>query len=367
MWTGSSLTKKSERDFEADTSRTGHSTQSGEPTPAAGHTNAPGLVAEWLKTNTFVSGDYDRHELAARKGSQLISVVLPARNEAKTVGVLVEAFRRELIEECALIDELIVIDSGSTDETFSVASAAGATVHRQSELLPGAGDRRGKGEALWKSLSAVSGDIVVFCDADLRQADPQLVVGLVGPLLVNESLKFVKACYDRALDDGATIHPAGGGRVTELVARPLLNMWWPDLSGFIQPLAGEYAARRDVFSRIPFAGRYGVEIAMLVDIYQSCGLAAMAQVDSGVRKHRNSADAVLGVMAAELQSVVLAKLQEHGRLFTHVEVSSELRQFKRVGDRFVATMTDITLVGRPPMVDVLGTTQGERNLDAPPQ
>lgn len=315
-------------------------------------------VAQWLENRTYVSEDYDRHELVATKGGTTISVVLPARNEEATVGTLVSAFRRELIEQCPLLDELIVIDSGSTDQTFDVASEAGATVYRQSDILPDLGDRPGKGEALWKSLAVATGDIVVFCDADLRDADPQILVGLVGPLLQDTSVKFIKACYDRALDTGTTVHPAGGGRVTELVARPLLNMWWPDLVGFVQPLAGEYAARREVFGAIPFAGRYGVEIAMLVDIYEKWGLSTMAQVDSGQRRHRNSPDATLGVMAAELQSVVLAKLQAHGLVEVRVEGSQELVQFERRDGQFTPKTTQVALAERPSMENLEADVAG---------
>lgn len=309
---------------------------------------------EWFRSRTFQSRSYDRNALVEAKKGQRVSLVMPARNEAATVGILVESFRRELMLECPLIDELIVIDSGSTDDTFDIASRAGAHVYRQSEVLSHLGDRSGKGEALWKSLAVATGDVVVFCDSDLRDADPQLVVGLIGPILTDPAIKFVKACYERALDDGTTIHPAGGGRVTELVARPLLNMWWPQMSGIIQPLAGEYAARREVFASIPFAGRYGVEIAMLIDVFHRWGLNSMAQVDSGVRKHRNSADAVLGVMAAELQSVVLSKLQQHGLITQNAPTSSNLRQFERRGGHFVQLMSDVSVGERPPMCEVVG-------------
>ena len=279
-------------------------------------------------------------------------MVLPARDEAATVGAIVQSLRRELVDEVPLIDELVVIDSGSTDATGTVAAEAGARVVRQGDVLQELGDVPGKGEALWKSLVATDGDIVAFIDADLRRFDAQFAVGLIGPLLQDRSVQFVKAFYDRPLDAGTTVLPAGGGRVTELVARPLLNLHWPQLAGFVQPLSGEYAARRSLLERIPFVSGYGVEIAMLIDVVEAVGLDAMAQVDLGRREHRNSGDAALGRMAAQVQLAVLSRLQRHDRALITSEPSTMLTQFVREDGVFVPDTTDIRITERPPMVEV---------------
>jgi glucosyl-3-phosphoglycerate synthase len=309
-------------------------------------------VGAWLGRRTSSGQDWDREELARAKADTTISVVLPARNEAGTVGLIVDELRRELIERVPLIDELVVMDSGSVDETAVVAAEAGARVVRQSEVLAPLVDRPGKGEALWKSLYVTRGDVVVFIDADLEQFDPQFAVGLMGPLLADPTVQFVKAFYDRPLQAGQTILPAGGGRVTELMARPLLNLHWPRLAGFVQPLAGEYAGRRSLLERIPFMSGYGVEIAMLVDVYELAGLSAMVQVDLGSRRHRNSSDTALGQMAAQVYLALLSRIERHGLGMLTVDASHELTQFTRDGSSFISTTTDIGIIERPPMIDV---------------
>jgi glucosyl-3-phosphoglycerate synthase len=309
-------------------------------------------VRDWLGRRTSSGEDWDRHELVRAKRDTTISVVLPARNEAGTVGHIVEKLKDELVDRVPLIDELIVMDSGSADETASVAAAAGARVVRQDEVLAPLVDRPGKGEALWKSLYVTHGDVVVFIDADLEQFDPQFAVGLLGPLLADPSVQFVKAFYDRPLQAGRTILPAGGGRVTELMARPLLNLHWPHLAGFVQPLAGEYAGRRTLLERVPFMSGYGVEIAMLVDVFELAGLSAMAQVDLGSRRHRNSSDAALGQMAAQVYLALLSRIERHGLGMMTVDASYELTQFARDGQSFVPTTTDVGVIERPPMADV---------------
>jgi glucosyl-3-phosphoglycerate synthase len=309
-------------------------------------------VGAWLRRRTTSGQDWDREELARAKTDTTISVVLPARNEAGTVGIIVDELRRELIERVPLIDELVVMDSGSVDETAVVAAEAGARVVRQSDVLAPLVDQPGKGEALWKSLYVTRGDVVVFIDADLEQFDPQFAVGLMGPLLADPTVEFVKAFYDRPLQAGQTILPAGGGRVTELMARPLLNLHWPQLAGFVQPLAGEYAGRRSLLERVPFMSGYGVEIAMLVDVFELAGLPAMVQVDLGSRRHRNSSDAALGQMAAQVYLALLSRIERHGLGMLAVDASHELTQFTRDGSSFIPTTTDIGIIERPPMVDV---------------
>ena len=309
-------------------------------------------VEWWLSRRTSSGVGWDRRRLVAAKGPTTVSVVLPARNEAATVGDIVCSIKAELVDEIGLVDEILVVDSGSADGTAIEALRAGARVVRQSAVLPTFGDRPGKGEALWKSLGATTGDVVAFVDADLRCFDPQFVVGLLGPLLTEPSVHFVKGFYDRPLDTGATLLPAGGGRVTEMLARPLLNVHWPQLSGFVQPLAGEYAARRSLLEQIPFVSGYGVEIAMMVDVFETVGLQGMAQVDLGVRKHRNSGDLELGRMATQVYLALLSRLQLHGRAATVDNVSSSLVQFVREEGEFQPVVSDVSIAERPPMISV---------------
>jgi glucosyl-3-phosphoglycerate synthase len=266
------------------------------------------------------------------------------------VGHLVNTIRRDLVDvSLPLVDELVVLDSGSTDATAEVARAAGATVIHRDDVMPHLPSVPGKGEALWRALAATSGDIVVYVDADLLTFESTFVTGLLGPLLTNDTLQLVKASYDRPLADGARVHPGGGGRVTELVARPLLNLHWPELAGFVQPLAGEYAARRSLLEQLPFPTGYGVEIGLLIDAFQRVGLDAMAQVDLGQRRHRHHDDQRLGRMAAEIWQTVLARLPQWAEGQT---VEPTLTQFVRDGEVSIPVTHDVTALERPPMADV---------------
>jgi glucosyl-3-phosphoglycerate synthase len=227
--------------------------------------------------------EHDAGELAARKGATRITVCLPARDEAATVGDIVSTIRRHLVDGVGLVDEVLVMDDGSTDGTAAVAAAAGARVVGTASVLPRFGTGHGKGEALWKSLHVAEGDLIAWCDADIRDFDPGFVVGLLGPLLTRTDVGFVKGFYDRPVAGEA----GGGGRVTELVARPLLSLLFPELASLAQPLAGEYAGRRELLEQLPFASGYGVDIALLIDIAERFGADVIAQVDLGVRVHRN--------------------------------------------------------------------------------
>lgn len=314
-------------------------------------------VERWLHRRTSAAGDWDAADLLARKGASRVSVVLPALDEEETVGAIVAAVHRSLVRAGGgngLVDELVVVDSGSSDRTPAEAARAGARVVHRGEVLPGIPVLPGKGEVLWRSLAATSGDLLVFVDADLRSFHPSYVVGLLGPLLTDPSVALVKAVYDRPFRLGNDVLPAGGGRVTELVARPLVNLYWPELAGVVQPLAGEYAARRGLLERLPFPTGYGVELALLVDTLEVAGLDAIAQVDLGERHHRHQDDAGLGRMASEILQVAHARLERSGRLGRGRPLNPTLAQFGRDGEALTVTTHDVELVERPPIVTVEG-------------
>jgi glucosyl-3-phosphoglycerate synthase len=304
------------------------------------------VARAWFDQRTSRAADWPLRDLLAAKGATRVAVVLPALNEEATVGRIVARIRRDLVERARLVDELVVMDSGSTDRTMLVAADAGATVLRREEVLTDIPPRPGKGEVLWRSLAATTGDVVVYVDSDLTDFSTSFVTGLLGPLLTDPSVQFVKATYDRPLGSGEAELPAGGGRVTELVARPLLALHWPELSGFVQPLGGEYAARRSLLERLPFPCGYGVEFGLLVDTLRLVGLDAMAQVDLARRKHRNSDLHKLGRMAIEIVQVAEARL---GR---RVPAPALLTQFARSGKGYRVIDTDMTELERPPIVDV---------------
>ena len=259
---------------------------------------------QWFDTATFAGIDLDPAELLKAKAGQRVSVVIPARNEAATVAAVVSQIGESLLS-LGLVDELVVIDSDSTDGTAEQARAAGAQVFAARQIATGTEPVPGKGEALWKSLFVTTGDLLVFIDADLTEWGPHFVTGLLGPLLADQNVQLVKGFYDRLADDlpGTDEPVPQGGRVTELCARPLLNLYWPQLAAVVQPLAGEWAARRSLMEQLPVPVGYGVEFSTLVDTARRFGLDAIAQVDLGRRAHRHQSVHNLGVMAAEILAV----------------------------------------------------------------
>ncbi len=296
--------------------------------------------------------DLDALLRAKLRGGHRVSVVLPARNEEATVGRLVADLRDSWMRAVPLIDELLVVDSDSTDATAAVARAFGADVVATTEVLPAHGTRPGKGEALWKSLAATTGDLVVFLDADLLGDVAHYVPGLLGPLLADPQVHYVKGCYTRPLELDGLVQPAGGGRVTELTARPLLNALWPELAVFVQPLGGEYAGRRSALERVPFVSAYGVEIGLLIDLLALGGLSSLAQVDLGVRRHTSQSQEALGEMAGQVISTVLARA-ECGRPGHHrLDASGLLTQFRHDGTGFTPRTSPVGVDERPPMVTV---------------
>jgi glucosyl-3-phosphoglycerate synthase len=264
----------------------------------------------WRKARSFHHSRYGADLLRARR--QRVSVCLPARNCAATVAAVVETLVG--LRERDLIDEVVVIDGDSQDETARLAAAAGAIVHRESELMSETGPVLGKGDAMWRSLSVLDGDLICFLDADGEQFSTHYVTGLVGPLIELEEIEFVKAFYRRPFRVGEFAVADGGGRVNHLLARPALAIFYPELACFDQPLAGEIAARRSLLERLPFTTGYGVEIAMLLDVYADAGLAGMAQVDLDVHNNRHQPLLALSTMAYEVLGVIAARLEREGRL-----------------------------------------------------
>ncbi len=316
-------------------------------------------AAAWFVARTSTAEDWPRDLLLAVKGSTRVSVVLPALDEESTVGRIVEAVHYSLgagaPADRRLVDELVVIDSGSTDRTAEVAAKAGARVVHRDDILPRIPTVTGKGEAMWRSLAATDGDVIVFVDADLQSFTPAYLTGLLGPLLTDDGVQLVKAVYERPLVQGSTVVTAGGGRVTELVARPLLNLLWPELAGMVQPLAGEYAARRSLLERLPFPCGYGVELALLVDSLGLVGLDAIAQVDLGVRVHRHHDERRLGRMSAEILRTALDRLARRGDLAdlgALGALGTSLTQFDRGANGFSSSTHDVGGLERPPMIDV---------------
>ena len=240
-----------------------------------------------------------------------MSVCLPARNEARTIGPILEQLTPLVAQ--GVVDQLLVVDN-STDGTADIARDLGAEVHLQEDLMPELGPVLGKGDAMWRALRVLRGELICFIDADSEQVGPHFVCGLLGPLICRRGISFVKGCYRRPFRVGPTVFPDGGGRVTELTARPLLNLFYPELAGLEQPLAGEVAARRDLLEQLPFVAGYGVDVALVLDAYRLVGLDGMAQVDLDVRQNAHQSLRELGPMAYEVLQAVASRLEREGRL-----------------------------------------------------
>jgi len=301
----------------------------------------------WFARRTSRWQDWQQDWLVAAKQrlGVTISVVIPAKNEQRTVAGVVSSIARTLVTRVPLVDELVVMDSDSTDGTAHAAAEAGATVYRASEVVPASGSFPGKGEALWKSLLVTTGDLVVFIDADLTRWGPHFVSGLIGPLLADQQVQLVKGFYTRVRTESDGSTSTEGGRVTELVARPLISLWWPELADVVQPLAGEWAARRTLMESLSIPVGYGVELATLLDTVSGHGLDAVAQVDLGSRAHRHQANHDLALMAAELLVVAQRRRGGSGTL----PEFPVLRQFIRAADgRAEQVVRPVPAAERPP-------------------
>ena len=310
---------------------------------------------DWLQQRTFHhSAFWDLRALveAKEKAGLMISLCLPALNEEATIGKEIVILKSELKDRYPLLDEIAVIDSGSTDRTREIAADFGADVYLAEDHLPECGVRRGKGENLWKALHLLRGDVIVYVDSDINNIHPRFVYGLVGPLIYDSQIQYVKAFYDRPLAFSGGYRPTGGGRVTEILIRPLFSLFYPDLTPIIQPLSGEYAGRREILEQIPFPVGYGVETAMLIDIYDKLGLGAFAQTDLDKRVHRNQETTALGRMSFGILRTLFNRLTREQR----VQLSGELPQTmvqQLVGDgKYSLKESEIEEFERPPMIEI---------------
>lgn len=312
-------------------------------------------VEQWLQNNTFHhSSFWDLKQIVREKERQdiRVSLCIPTLNEEKTIGKEIVIFKSELVSRYPLLDEIAVIDSGSTDRTREMAAEFGADVHLASDILPEMGEKRGKGENLWKAIYQLNGDIIIYIDADIKNIGPHFVYGLVAPLIYRPEIKYVKAFYDRPLAFSQGVRPSGGGRVTEILVRPLFSLFFPELAALVQPLSGEYAVRREVLERIPFPIGYGVETSHLIDVYRKWGLEAFGQTDLDQRVHRNQSTRDLGKMAFGILQTFLSRVQKLGIVPQLPELSTELRQFQVIDKNFQQIGFPIVEEERPPMATV---------------
>jgi glucosyl-3-phosphoglycerate synthase len=300
----------------------------------------------WYESRTFHHSEFPAERLAAER-TRSVSVCVPARNEEPTIGAIVASLVG--LREAGAIDQVVVVDGSSRDRTAAIAAEAGADVHHEADLLADHGEVLGKGDAMWRALSVVESDVVVYLDADSEGFGPHFACGLAGPLVCGDSgIEFVKAFYRRPLKLGEMSLPEGGGRVTELAARPLLNLFYPELAGFRQPLAGELAATRDLLERLSFSTGYAVEIAMLVDAWREVGLDGLAQVDIEVRQNRHQPLGDLTQMAYAVLLAICTRLEREGRL-SEIEEANEL-----LLPREALETREVRLIERPPLAS-LGT------------
>jgi glucosyl-3-phosphoglycerate synthase len=310
---------------------------------------------QWLADRTFHHSNFwDIKWLVEEKERRnlKISLCLPALNEEKTIGQEIVILKAELCDRYPLLDEIAVIDSGSTDKTCEIAASFGADVYVASEHLPEYGRQEGKGENLWKALYLLRGDIIVYVDADIKNIHPRFVYGLVGPLIQDADVHYVKAFYDRPIAYSGVLRPTGGGRVTEILVRPLFSLFYPELAAILQPLSGEYAGRRSILERIPFPVGYGVETGMLIEIYQQLGLYAFAQTDLDQRVHRNQETIALGRMAFGVLRTFISRLQREGKARLPEELPSIMRQFEVGESGYRELEYLIEEVERQPMIEV---------------
>lgn len=312
-------------------------------------------VDRWFAENSFDGDEFDDLAgLVALKQAQgtSISVALPALNEGATVGEVIRSIQSHLMQAVPLIDEIVLIDSGSTDNTVSIARDCGIAVYAADEILPELGAVRGKGENLWKSLYVTSGDLIAWIDTDIVNMHPRFIYGIIGPLLKHPKIQYVKGFYHRPINIGGQLQAYGGGRVTELVARPLLNLFYPELSGVVQPLSGEYAGRRTALERVPFFSGYGVETGLLLDLLDLFGLDAIAQTNLQERVHHNQPLSNLSRMSFAILQVFMARLEARYGVDLLGHAHRSMKAIVQTPERLAMTVSEIGDLERPPMITI---------------
>ncbi|MGB8983040.1 MAG: glucosyl-3-phosphoglycerate synthase, partial [Anaerolineales bacterium] len=313
------------------------------------------LADKWFAEKTFHADEFSNlQELMRLKERQglTISLALPALNEEETVGNVIRTIKKALMDRVPLLDEIVLIDSDSTDHTRQIAERLGIPVHVHQRLLPELGARPGKGEALWKSLLVTKGDIIAWIDTDIVNIHPRFLYGILGPMLLNSEVQFVKGFYRRPLKVGDKVQAGGGGRVTELTARPLLNLFYPELSGIVQPLSGEYGGRREALEKVPFFSGYGVEIGLLIDIFERYGLNAIAQVDLLERVHHNQELEALGKMSFAIIQAVLRKLERRYERAIIEDVNKTMKLIRYNKGNYFLDVQEVAERERPPMITI---------------
>lgn len=310
-------------------------------------------VDKWFAENTFNSQEFEKlEELVKLKEEQnlTISLGLPALNEEETIESIIMTMQDALMSKVPLLDEIVLIDSGSTDYTVDIALDLGIPVYQHSEILPQHGTFRGKGEALWKSLHVLKGDLVAWIDTDIVNIHPRFVYGVLGPLIKHENMQYVKGFYRRPLKVGEQLQAGSGGRVTELVARPFFNLFYPELSGIMQPLSGEYAGRRRALEQMPFYVGYGVETGLLIDFTERYGIAGIAQVDLRQRIHHNQTLGALSRMAFAIIQVFIDRLESRQKVELLSEINRSMKIIRHEANHFSLEEHSIRDQCRPPII-----------------
>ncbi|MDM8516428.1 glucosyl-3-phosphoglycerate synthase [Desulfobacterales bacterium HSG16] len=310
----------------------------------------------WQKKNTFSYNQFKDLDLLVKEKKRknlTISLCLPTLNEERTIAKEIIIMKSELMTRFPLLDEIVVIDSGSRDKTREIARSYDVDVYEANDILPAYEKFKGKGENLWKALYITKGDIIIYIDADIKNIHHRFVYGLIGPLLLYDNIRYTKAFYDRPIALGKDrLRPTGGGRVTELVIRPLFSLFFPELTQILQPLSGEYAGFRDIFENIAFPIGYGIETSMILDIYEKWGLDVMAQVDLDRRVHKNQTTKALGVMSFMIMKTFLKRIARLGRVDINQNLFDEMIQYSLVSEELQPDVFSLPTSERPPMIGI---------------
>ena len=310
-------------------------------------------LEQWYNNNTYNYKVFpvDRLVKFKKKKNLTISLCFPTLNEAQTIGRILDIVRKSIYEP-GLVDEVVVIDSNSMDRTVSIVRSAGFKVLQHREILTEYGSFKGKGDALWKSLAVLKGDIIIWCDSDIMNFKPRFIYGILGPLLIDDRISYVKGFYRRPLKIDSSYLKSEGGRVTELLVRPLLNLFYPALSKVFQPLSGEYAGRRKILESIPFSTGYGVEVGLLIEIYEKFGLEAIAQVNLQRRVHRNQPISALSKMSFVILQTIIEKLKKYKKIKLKSDINKIYNQIEYINKEYIITPLKLEEMERPPMLEI---------------